>query len=101
VVVARDDGGGVVGCVVVGWGGAHKLNAIIPQEVNPMALTTYEGVVEKGKVRLKTGVRLPENAIVYVIVPEQVKQKKVVHVRTPRLSRQKQAGQFKMKVKKA
>jgi ribosomal protein L21 len=78
-----------------------KLNAIIPQEVNLMALTTYEGVVEKGKVRLKTGVRLPENAVVYVIVPEQTKKKKVVHIRTPRLARRKQAGHFNMKVEKA
>lgn len=66
-----------------------------------MALTTYEGIVEKGKVRLKKGVRLPENAIVYVIVPEQVEKKKVVRVRTPRLANRKQAGQFKMKVSKA
>ncbi len=33
-----------------------------------MAITTYEGVVEKGKVRLKGGAHLPENAKVYVIV---------------------------------
>ncbi|MCQ3938101.1 MAG: hypothetical protein DPW18_13785 [Chloroflexi bacterium] len=65
-----------------------------------MALTTYEGVVEKGMVRLKKGIRLPENAIVYVIVPEQV-EKKVVRVRTPRLANRKQASQFKMKISKA
>lgn len=65
-----------------------------------MALTTYEGVVEKGRVRLKKGIRLPENAIVYVIVPEQV-EKKVVRVRTPRLANRKQASQFKMKISKA
>ena len=35
-----------------------------------MAVTTYEGIVEKGKIRLKSGVRLPENVKVYVIVPE-------------------------------
>ena len=27
-----------------------------------MAVTTYEGVVEKGKIRLKKGIKLPENA---------------------------------------
>lgn len=65
-----------------------------------MALTTYEGVVEKGKIRLKTGVRLPENAKVYVIVPEG-QAKKIVRVPTPRLVHRKQATDFKMKVGKA
>jgi hypothetical protein len=66
-----------------------------------MALTTYEGVVEKGKIRLKTGVRLPENAKVYVIVPDTLPEKRAVRVRTPRLTQRKQAGEFKMKVGKA
>lgn len=66
-----------------------------------MALTTYEGVVEKGHIRLKKGVRLPENAVVYVIVPEQVEKKKIVRVRTPKLANRKQASQFKMKVDKS
>ncbi|MFN8462569.1 MAG: hypothetical protein U0X93_12480 [Anaerolineales bacterium] len=66
-----------------------------------MALTTYEGVVEKGKIRLKTGVRLPENAKVYVIVPEGQTKKKNVRVPTPRLIHRKQASDFKMKVGKA
>ena len=66
-----------------------------------MALTTYEGVVEKGKIRLKTGVRLPENAKVYVIVPEAQLKKKIVRVPTPRLVHRKQTSDFKMKVGKA
>lgn len=66
-----------------------------------MALTTYEGVVEKGKIRLKTGVRLPENAKVYVIVPEAQSKKKSVRVMTPRLLHRKQTSDFKMKVGKA
>lgn len=66
-----------------------------------MTLTTYEGIVEKGRIRLKTGIRLPENAKVYVIVPDvQVEKKKTVRVRTPRLANRKQAGDFKMKVDK-
>jgi hypothetical protein len=35
-----------------------------------MSITTYEGVVEKGKIRLKAGAKLPENAKVYVIVTD-------------------------------
>ncbi len=66
-----------------------------------MAVTTYEGVVEKGKIRLKAGVRLPENAKVYVIVPEaQAQKKKIARVLTPRLVHRKQASDFKMKVSK-
>jgi len=66
-----------------------------------MAITTYEGVVEKGRIRLKAGVRLPENATVYVIIPEaQTKKKKFARVPTPRLVHRKQASEFKMTVGK-
>ncbi|MBI5953356.1 MAG: hypothetical protein HY865_17005, partial [Chloroflexi bacterium] len=50
-----------------------------------MAITTYEGIVEKGKVRLKAGVHLPEKARVYVIVPD-LQVEKAAHIRTPRLA---------------
>jgi hypothetical protein len=67
-----------------------------------MSITTYEGVVEKGKIRLKSGVKLPENVRVYVIVPEvQMQEKKTAQVLTPRLTHRKQASDFKMKVGKA
>jgi hypothetical protein len=62
-----------------------------------MALTTYEGVVEKGKIRLKTRVRLPENARVYVVIAEN-ERKKTAHVVSPRLVHRKQAADFKMTV---
>ena len=66
-----------------------------------MAVTTYEGVVEKGKIRLKAGVHLPENVKVYVIVPEMpAEKKKTARVLTPRLAQRKQASDFKMKVAK-
>ena len=35
-----------------------------------MTIATYEGIVEKGKIRLKAGANLPENAKVYVIVTD-------------------------------
>jgi hypothetical protein len=67
-----------------------------------MSITTYEGVVEKGKIRLKSGVKLPENVRVYVIVPDAVpEEKKTARVLTPRLTHRKQAANFKMKVGKA
>ena len=66
-----------------------------------MTINTYEGVIEKGKVRLKTGVKLPENAKVYVIVTDREgEKKKPVRVITPRLARRGQAANFKMQVSK-
>lgn len=62
-----------------------------------MAVITYEGIVEKGKVRLQAGVHLPEKAKVYVIVPDgQVE--KTARVLTPRLKNLKQIADFKMEV---
>lgn len=67
-----------------------------------MTITTYEGVVEKGKIRLQAGVKLPENVKVYVIVPDlQAQKKKTARVLTPHLTHRKQAADFKMKVSKA
>ena len=64
-----------------------------------MTILTYEGVVEKGKIRLKPGVKLPENAKVYVIIPDlQMDEKKVIRMLTPRLVNRKQAADFKMQV---
>lgn len=62
-----------------------------------MTVTTYEGIVEKGKIRLKTRVRLPENARVFVIVPETQPQK-TVRVASPRLVNRKQTVDFKLTV---
>ena len=66
-----------------------------------MSIATYEGVVEKGRIRLKAGVKLPENTKVYIIVPElQLDEKKVIRMLTPRLVNRKQAADFKMQVTK-
>jgi hypothetical protein len=64
-----------------------------------MSVTTYEGVVEKGKIRLKAGVKLPENVKVYVIVPDlKMDKKKVVRILSPQLVHRKDAARFKMVV---
>ena len=65
-----------------------------------MAISTYEGIVEKGRIRLKSGVCLPEKAKVYEIVPEIQVEKETVRVLTPRLVHPKQVSDFKMKVSK-
>lgn len=64
-----------------------------------MAVTTYEGVVENGKIRLKAGVKLPENAKVYVVVTsEKIGKKKLVQMLTPHLAHREQAVDFRMTV---
>lgn len=63
-----------------------------------MTIATYEGVVEKGKIKLMPGVKLPDNAKVYVIVPDSQTKKKTVRILSPRLVNRKQASNFKMKV---
>ena len=64
-----------------------------------MTIVTYEGIVEKGKIRLKSGVKLPENATVYVVVPDlKLSEKKVIRMLTPRLANRKQAIDFKLQV---
>ncbi len=35
-----------------------------------MSVTTYQGTVENGQIRLAGDIHLPENAKVYVVVPE-------------------------------
>jgi hypothetical protein len=35
-----------------------------------MPVTTFQGTVEKGQVKLAAQIRLPENAKVYVVVPD-------------------------------
>jgi len=64
-----------------------------------MTITTYEGVVEKGKIRLKTSVRLPDNTKVYVVVPD-TQTKKTARVTSPRLVNRKQVADFKMEISK-
>ncbi len=62
-----------------------------------MQVTTFEGVIENGKIRLKTNINLPEKMKVYVIIPG-FETKKVAHVYSPRLVHPEQAVDFKKEV---
>jgi hypothetical protein len=62
-----------------------------------MALLTVEGVVENGVVRVTGSVTLPENAKVYVVVPD-VAAAQPVHLRSPRLADPAQAAKFEKQV---
>lgn len=58
-----------------------------------MEVATFEGVVDKGQIRLITDVRLPERTKVYVVVPDlEIKR---VHIVSPRLVHPEQAADFK------
>ncbi|MFZ5910366.1 MAG: hypothetical protein ACOYYU_10150 [Chloroflexota bacterium] len=68
-----------------------------------MSVETYEGVLEKGTIRLKPGVKLPDHAKVYVIVTDiaddvKVSDKKSIRISTPRLARREDAARLKMQV---
>ena len=62
-----------------------------------MSVVTYEGIVEDGRIRLKSGVCLPENTKVYVIVPD-VQAQPVARIMSPRLAHPEQTVDFKMAV---
>ncbi len=38
-----------------------------------MSVLTFEGIVENGQIRLKTGFHLPDKTKVYVVVPDAAK----------------------------
>jgi hypothetical protein len=58
-----------------------------------MGITTIEGVVENGQIRLPATVRLPERTKVYVIIPE-VEVQGVAYIGSPRLVHPEQAADF-------
>ena len=58
---------------------------------------TYQGTVVRGKIRLDGNVELPENARVYVVVPE-VSDASPGRIHTPRLVDPKLASEFQMEV---
>ena len=62
-----------------------------------MSVTTFEGVVENGKIRLRPDVSLPEKAKVYVVIPNAVVPSPA-YIASPHLAHPEQAHEFKMEV---
>jgi hypothetical protein len=62
-----------------------------------MSVTAIEGVVEDGLIRLPNSVHLPENAKVYVVVPDAA-DPMAVRVHSPRLVNPEQAADFNKEV---
>ena len=62
-----------------------------------MKVTTFEGIVENGQVRLPADVHLPEKAKVYVVVPD-MEARQIAYIASPRLAHPEQAKDFQMQV---
>ncbi|HKQ08192.1 MAG TPA: hypothetical protein VJ464_23910 [Blastocatellia bacterium] len=62
-----------------------------------MKITSFEGIVENGRIRLPADLHLPEKAKVYVIVPD-VEIRQIATVHSPRLAHPEQAEDFKKEV---
>ncbi len=58
-----------------------------------MAVSTLEGIVENGHIRLRDNVTLPDNTRVYVVVPD-FEAVPRARVRSPRLVHPEQAADF-------
>lgn len=62
-----------------------------------MAILSFEGIVEDGRIRLPDDVALPDKARVYVVIPDYSVPVKA-HVSTPRLAHPEQAAKFIKKI---
>ena len=62
-----------------------------------MSVTTFEGVVENGRIRLAADICLPEKAKVYVIIPNGALPPPAL-MASPRLARPEEAIDFKMEM---
>ena len=65
-----------------------------------MGISTFEGVVENGAIRLRGDVTLPENTRVYVVVPD-LEAGPRAKVPSPRLAHPEQAGDFAKEIVEA
>jgi hypothetical protein len=63
-----------------------------------MSATTFEGVVEQGRIKLDSDISLPEGTRVYVVVPGIEIERKEVQLHSPRLARPEQMADFALEV---
>ena len=62
-----------------------------------MSVVTYKGIIKQGRVTFKNNVKLPDNTIVYVIVPSK-KRSKPLRMMSPRLANPAQKDLLKVEV---
>lgn len=58
-----------------------------------MSISTFEGIVENGQIRLRGNVTLPENSKVYIIIPD-FETAPQAYISSPRLVHPEQASDF-------
>jgi hypothetical protein len=63
-----------------------------------MSVTTYEGIVEDGRIKLTEGVQIPESTRVYVIIPDAGDQTEPYRVSNPRLASPADSSDFVMQI---
>lgn len=63
-----------------------------------MSVTTFEGIVEQGQIRLASDVRLPEHTKVYIIVPDVELKEHGLSLQSPRLVHPERAADFELEV---
>ena len=63
-----------------------------------MSAVTFEGVVEQGRIKLNSDVRLPDGTKVYIVVPDIELEEKGVRLHSPHLVYPEQAVDFEMEV---
>ena len=59
-----------------------------------MPISTFEGIVENGQIRLREKVTLPDKTRVYVIIPDLEAEALKARVCSPRLLHPEEAGDF-------
>lgn len=65
-----------------------------------MAVTTYEGIVQNGTIKLPESVQLPEHSRVYVVVPDKTSPSvdKTTPPLSPRLVHPEEISDFAMEI---
>jgi len=63
-----------------------------------MPISTFEGIVENGQIRLRDNVTLPEKTRVYVVIPDLDAAPPKARVYSPRLVHPEQAEDFAKQV---
>lgn len=58
--------------------------------------TMFQGRVENGQIKLPKHLRLPENALVYVVIPDPARP--TAFIGSPRLAHPEQAADFELEV---
>ncbi len=62
-----------------------------------MKVTTYQGTVENGQIKLPANIRLPEKTKVYVVIPDQ-EAVPISYIGSPRLVDREQEKDFQKEV---